>query len=134
MSRPIKLDDLIEKRVCDALRKGHSYETAAQLAGIAPRTLHYWRERGRDGDPDFVQFLQRVERAEAEAVDRWVQVIQDAMDGEDRKVSLAAAQWMLERRRPQEWGTKRSEVEQPMTVEEAERLVREATELAKRAG
>jgi len=136
MGRDTKLDDLVEKRICDALSRGHSWAAAARSAGIEERTLHRWRAEGRedDADPRMRQFCQRVEAADYQAESRAIEVLTSKFDSPDDRVALAAAQWWLERRRPAEWGKPKAEVEEPMTVEEAERLVKEAAELARKTG
>jgi transposase-like protein len=133
MSRPTKLDDLIEKRICDALSRGHSWAAAARAGGIDERTLHRWRAEGRedDAEPRIRQFCQRVEAADYVAESRAIEVLTSKFDSPDERVALTAAQWWLERRRPADWGSKKADVAEPLTIDEAERLVKEAAELAK---
>lgn len=132
MARETKLDDLVEKRICDALSRGHSWAAAARAGGIHEDTLHDWRRRGRAGEPRFSEFSERVDRADHVAESRAIEVLTSKFDSPDERVSLSAAQWWLERRRPADWGSKKAEVAEPLTIEEAERLVKEAAELAKR--
>lgn len=132
MARETKLDDLRSKRICDALKAGHSYAAAARAGGVDENTIHNWIARGRAGEQPFLGFLGRVEAANQEAEDRAVRVLTSKFDSDDERIALNAAQWWLERRRPADWG-KRAEVEEPLSVEEAERLVEEAASLAKAA-
>lgn len=134
MSRPTKLDDLVEKRICDALSRGHSWASAARAAGVDESTVHEWRRRGRAGEERYAAFAQRVDAADHQAEQRAVSILTAKFDSDDDRVALAAAQWWLERRRPAEWGSKKAEVEEPLTMEEAQKLVAEAAEMAKRAG
>lgn len=127
MGASTKLDDLRSKRICDALRAGHSYAAAARAGGIDETTLHDWRRRGRDGEEPYSQFLQRVEQADQEAEDRAVQVLKDAMGGEDMRLAADTAWKWLARRRPRDW--QETKGEEPLTQEEAERLVAEAAQL-----
>lgn len=127
MARETKLDDLRSKRICDALRKGHSYAAAARAGGIAEATLYNWLAWGRDGEAPYVEFLERFERADQEAEDRAVQVLRNAMDGEDTKLATDTAWKWLARRRPREWMEQKAE--EQLTQDEAEALVAEAVQL-----
>lgn len=121
MARETKLDDLVEKRICDALREGHSYAAAARAGGVDEHTVHNWRARGRAGDERFVQFLQRVERADQEAEDRCIQVLKSAITGDDPKLATDTAKWWLGRRRPAQWAELKGEA--PPTEDECRELV-----------
>lgn len=48
--RPSKLTDDVAQRILDAVLEGAYLETAAQAAGVSPRTLHRWVERGADAE------------------------------------------------------------------------------------
>lgn len=120
MARETKLDDLREKRICDALKAGHSLASAARAGGIEERAFHYWRERGRKGEPRYMQFLQRTEAAEQEAEERCIKVIRNAMDGDDAKLATDTAWKWLERRRPKEWAVKREAIELNAAVQAIE--------------
>lgn len=133
MSRPTKLDDLVEKRICDALRAGHSYAAAARAAGITESCLHEWRQRGRAGEPRYSEFVERTDRADQEAEDRCVQVLRSALEGDDMKLATDTAWKWLARRRPNEW-QERKDVAVPLTADEAEAIVAEAAALAKKTG
>jgi transposase-like protein len=109
MGRETKLDDLREKRICDALKAGHSYASAARAGGVDEATLHRWRQLGRDGDARYREFCERVDRADREAEDRCIQVLRNALEGEDPKLATDTAWKWLERRRPADWAAKRAE-------------------------
>ena len=109
MARETKLDDLRSKRICDALRKGHSYAAAARAGGIDESTLHDWRRRGRDGEPLFSEFSERVDRADQEAEDRCVEVLQSALLGDDAKLATDTAWKWLARRRSLQWAEQKGE-------------------------
>lgn len=67
MARSTKLTPAVEDAICEAVKHGASYRAAALAAGVSERTLHAWRERGRAAKSGrFLQFLQRLEAAEAE--------------------------------------------------------------------
>jgi transposase-like protein len=100
MARDTKLDDLRSKRICDALRKGHSFAAAARAGGIDESTLHDWRKRGREGEEPYAEFSKRVDAADQEAEDRAVTVLRSAMDGEDLRLATDTAWKWLARLRP----------------------------------
>jgi len=71
--RPTKLTPKVTKRICKALRNGTSLTTAAQAAGIAPRTLHTWLNQADLDTPEaepFRQFRHRLLRARAQGAER----------------------------------------------------------------
>lgn len=105
-----------------AISRGMTYSLSAQSAGISYSGYLGWMKRGeaeveadekwhelpadeRIGDPPVITeygiFYLDVKKAESDAVQRWVDRIQDA--AEDDKHWHAAA-WMLERRYPREYG------------------------------
>jgi transposase-like protein len=121
MARETKLDDLRSKRICDALRKGHSFAAAARAGGIDESTLHDWRSRGRSGEEPFAEFSKRVDAADQEAEDRAVQVLQNAMTGDDQRLAADTAWKWLARRRPVQWAEQKGEP--PPTEDEVSALV-----------
>jgi transposase-like protein len=121
MARETKLDDLRSKRICDALRKGHSFAAAAQAGGIDEATLHRWRAQGREGVEPYREFCERVDRAEQDAEDRAVTVLENAMMGEDMRLAADTAWKWLARRRPATWAETKGEP--PPTDGEIEALV-----------
>jgi hypothetical protein len=117
MGRPSKLDDLKAKRIVDAIANGNTRACAAGLAGCTDRAIYGWLAKGRNGDPAYVQFFQRVKEAEAKA--------EETMQGCLRMAALSgapgtwkAAETWLERRRRKSW---RKPV-QPKEVEENDGL------------
>jgi len=116
MVRPTKLTPDTQKRICDALRIGATFELAAQYGGVSYEAFNNWRNRGAaeldrmeraikhtDPLPDeamYVQFLQATKAAEAESAIGWLAKIEKAAsDG-----SWQAAAWKLERRYPNDYG------------------------------
>jgi transposase-like protein len=131
MGRETKLDDLVEKRICDALSRGHSWAAAARAGGIDEATLHRWRAAGRadDGGQRMREFCERVDRAEHVAEARAIEVLTSKFDSLDESVSLRAAQWWLERRRAEDWGAKKGDEGAKLpTDEECLAMVRKVRE------
>jgi hypothetical protein len=81
---------------------------AAAVAGVSVASLYAWLRAGRERrSKEFVQFLERVKKAEAEAVLSRVRQISRAAD-----TSWQAAAWWLERTQPDEFGRDRDLIRQ----------------------
>ncbi len=102
MARPTALDDLLGKRIIDAIRRGGTRHDAALAAGISICTMFRWLQKGRAGQEPYDKFSDRVKAAEAEYRLECVQVITEAAHGG----SWQAAAWYLERRNYKVWGRK----------------------------
>lgn len=112
MGRPTKLlDDLVTKRIVDAVAQGLPRDTAAKLARVAPSTFYGWLARGRLGEAPYLEFLERVREAEAKGEAELVERIRAAA-----RQSWSAAAWLLERRRPARWALRRGERDERTTV------------------
>ena len=122
MARDTKLDDLRSKRICDALRQGHSYATAARAGGISEASLYAWLERGRQGEQPYLEFLEKFDRADHEAEERAVRVLISKFDSDDDRVAMQAAQWWLTRRRAAQWGDQKVDATPP-SEEECKALI-----------
>ena len=109
------LEEVKEQTLLDYIRIGTPIRKAVTASGIAEKTFYNWMTRGMaererlslmpDGKENpteviFLQFLQRVEQARAEAITKKVAVIaKSGNDGDWR-----AAAWWLERQVPEEFG------------------------------
>jgi hypothetical protein len=111
VGRPTKLDDLTAKRILDAIAEGGSRTSAAAMGGIHRATLMDWIRRGREGDVEYSDFYDRLQKAEGEAELKMVRLVRTAAID-----SWQAAAWWLERSRPADY-TKR----EPKQIDEAER-------------
>jgi len=109
VSRPSKLTTSTTEAVTAGLTAGLYLDDAARAAGIAPSTLYAWLRRGRaaevadtpePGDLEFLEFLEAVEKARAEARRAAVSIILDAARGG----TWQAAAWYLERTAPDKYG------------------------------
>lgn len=101
VGRQSSLTPELQELVCQAIRSGNTARTSVAFAGIPEKTFYYWLERGREGGKDndrYVQFMQAVEKARADAVVRNVDIIQ-----QKARETWQAAAWWLERRHPQDW-------------------------------
>lgn len=71
VARPTKLDKALEKRICQAIRAGLTYERAAAAAGIHYDTFNEWRkiakvDAANDVTSIHTEFAEALEQAEAE--------------------------------------------------------------------
>lgn len=123
IGRPTALTPEVRRTVVQAIRGGVYAHVAAQHAGIAPSTYYGWMARGRaerdrllamieegedrpaplDSERPFLEFLEAVSRADAEAEIVATLKVRQADD-------WRAAAWYLERRHPDRYG-RRSQVE-----------------------
>ena len=102
MSRQTKLDDEVQKKICDALKLGNFRQTAAKAAGISLRTFTHWMKLGKDrNNKPFLAFRRAVLEAETMAEMRAVGLIVQKA-AEDPK----HAQWWLTHRWPERWAEK----------------------------
>ena len=107
----------ITEAIATSIRLGNYSEHAAAAAGIGKSTFWNWLERGkrekerletidgaepREDETPFVEFLDAIEKAKAEAVARNIGIIQKAAS----VGSWQAAAWWLERTQAQLYGRK----------------------------
>ena len=83
------------KTIVGAIRDGLSRQAASSLAGICPRTLYLWQQRGRKGEKPYDKFIQDMDQAEAELERKVVTVWMSAIPEDWR-----AAKDFLSRRFP----------------------------------
>jgi len=115
MSRPGKLTQERQDRICGMLRNGIAQDAAALANGITPRTLHNWKARGQDAldaaadddaadaslpedDQPYVQFLRAVEKARGEAEAAMTMLVSRAAQSDPKW-----AAWWLDRAHPERW-------------------------------
>ena len=96
-----KLTPEIEKVITKNLKKGATFETAAQAVGISRQTLHNWIREGENGNPDFLHFLQSIKETRAEVELDLIEVVYDASKKEPDH-----AKWLLSHMNQEAWGTK----------------------------
>jgi hypothetical protein len=116
------LEEVKEQTLLDYIRIGTPIRKAVTASGIAEKTFYNWMARGmaererlslvpnakeNPTEVIFLQFLQRVEQARAEAITKKVAVIAKAGNDGDWR----AAAWYLERQVPEDFGaTNRLEI------------------------
>jgi hypothetical protein len=136
--RPTKLTDAITDQVAAHLRTGHYLEATAALVGVSKQTIYTWckagaRARDKAGrlnatEQRAVKFLDAVETAQAEALDRdllrhaavargglEVRSVIERTDAQGNLVervtkvetlapNARALEWRMERRHPEQFG------------------------------
>ena len=100
MARPSKCTPEVVAKICEALKLGVSWAAAAAHAGLTERCVMEWKARGLEGEAPFDQFLQEATRARESAEVRMAAIVMKAA----QEGNASAAQWWLERRRPENWG------------------------------
>jgi hypothetical protein len=123
MARPTKLTAELTRKLCDLVAAGVELPRAAACAGLVPRTVERWRERGAAarGGP-YRELYLALAQADAQAEVRDVLLI-----GKAAQTSWKAAAWRLERRFPDRWGPRRPvEAKTEVCVEHTAARVREA--------
>lgn len=102
------LDDDVHVTIVEALRSGHFVDTAAALAGCTKAQVNRWLTAGAqpDADADLRRFAVEANQAIAEAEDKALGYLREAVAGGD----LKAVTWFLERRYPERWAPKTQHV------------------------
>ncbi len=107
--RPSKLTESRMEKLIEALRAGAYRIDACRVAGIHYNTLLAWEKKGEnESSGEYVEFLDALRRAEAEAVIANVEVITKAAQGGDWR----AAAWFLEHKYPDSWARLEKRVDQ----------------------
>ena len=96
----------IGDEICGHIKRGNFVEVAAGLAGISKECLYSWLKKGkqdrrRGESSQYLEFLEKFEKAGAFAEGRFVSIIAKAAEDQ-----WTAAAWWLERTKPQRWGKK----------------------------
>jgi hypothetical protein len=102
--RPSKLTKAVGTTIIRAVRAGVFLETAAEIAGISPRSIFTWMAKGKkEPGSRHGRFFAGVKEGLANAEFQLVQGI--ARHGEKRWTALA---WLLQRRFPKHWARRRA--------------------------
>lgn len=97
--RPSVFTPETREKIYNALRAGNYRVAACKFAGISDETFRVWINRGKRGDAEFVEFLEQVKQAEAQAEASLVATIRKAAGDH-----WQAAAWLLERKYVVRWG------------------------------
>lgn len=97
--RPTKRTPETADRICRAVRKGLAYTLACDAAGLSYETFNEWRK----ADP---QFSAQLKAAEGEGAEELLATIRAAS-----AENWTAAAWILERRYPQLYGRRVTELQ-----------------------
>jgi len=114
MAAPTKYTPAIVDEIIEAIEQGNRGEVAAEAAGISEQCFYNWMAKGRAGEPDFVEFLERVTRARAAAEKYAVAALRKGFDA-DAKYAVE----FLKRARNKHWSEKQ---EIDMRVGELDKL------------
>lgn len=102
-SEPAFSEELIAK-IEQSLRDGNFFTTACALHGISVRTVYRWIRADKDGDIQYSGLMSRLNKAQAEAINKGVNIIQRAGEEGDWQ----ATRWWLSRRDTPRWGDKKT--------------------------
>lgn len=81
MARPTKLNDAIEKALCDAFAAGTTIKNACHVAGISPATYNVWMQLADEGDRRYTKLSESIERARAQGTYERLKRIEAAAKG-----------------------------------------------------
>jgi len=87
------------EKILGALRAGNYRVAACKFAGISDETFRRWVNAGKAGQPEYVDFVEQVKQAEAQAEASLVATIRKAAGDH-----WQAAAWLLERKYVTRWG------------------------------
>lgn len=101
--------DEMKRKVCDEIRKGVSRKRACLILGVHPTGIYHAAKR----DPKFKVALKA---AEADGLAHAEKVVHKAA-----KRGIKAAQWLLERKLPEEYGRRNPTTFDPSAIRSAKR-------------
>jgi transposase len=99
MARPTKYTEERATKILQAIKLGATYRLACMYAGISEDTFARWRTKA--------DFADKLLEAEGSASVQWLAKIEAAAS----EGTWQAAAWKLERRYPQEYGRKVTEMQ-----------------------
>lgn len=95
----MKFDTNMVEEVCKYIQLGLTYRDACKICRISEATFYLWQKKGRDGEAEYAEFFESLERAKITGKAALLQRILAAS-----KKSWIPAAWLLERRYPDEFG------------------------------
>lgn len=126
--QPPKLTPEVQERIVGAIRGGAYNETAALFAGISESTFYKWLQKGNEAreqeiepeNSEYLQFLQAIEKAQADTEIENLLVVRGAAQGKPTKEGVPgeaqdwkAAAWLLERKFPDRYGRRIVQIPDP---------------------
>lgn len=104
VGRPTKFTEETRGKILTALKGGNYREVACRYAGVSYQTFRNWLKMAEDASapPEYLEFLEAVEKAEADAEVADLALIRRAA----QEGSWTAAAWVRERKNPERWGRK----------------------------
>lgn len=101
IGKPTKLTAAVQRAIIMALLDDAYLKHAAEAAGVSDDAVREWIARGNaTGDEPYASFARAVERAQARAVVKSMEIISKAAADGDWK----AAAWKLEKKHPKLFG------------------------------
>jgi hypothetical protein len=94
---PTALNDIVIRKLVDALKRGNTRVNACRLARVSSRSFTEWLKKGCEGREDYVEFALRVRDAEAFAEDEAMERIREGALG------WQGMAWWLQRRNRARW-------------------------------
>jgi hypothetical protein len=126
LGRPTVFTEEVREKILVAIRKGASYEIAANYAGVSRDIFRQWRKEGKEGnDPDFVAFLAAIKEAKGHTALVWLDRIDKAMN----EGLWTAAAWKLERLYPKTYGRMDKQPKKETNTESVEKARNEVSKL-----
>lgn len=118
---PLKLTEMVIVELRNALRTGAYVETAVAHVGIHKDTYYRWMRKGRE-EREHIDNGKRPRKTYGLYLRLYDAVIKAQADAEVRDLAIIskaaedhwqAAAWKLERRNPDRWGRRRTEISGP---------------------
>lgn len=100
------LTDALGSEIASNVQLGLSMQAACKAAGVDHDSAEMWLTKGKGGVEPYATFLGKITEARHKAEAGMAAVVQRCATSDDERISLAAATWWLERRRPERWAKK----------------------------
>jgi transposase len=108
-----KLNKELQEMICNLIKRGVYIEVACEGVGIGKSTFYHWLQRGeKEKSGIYVDFLDAIKKAEAEAHVMYLDIIRKAAPD-----CWQAAAWYLERKYPHMWGRRERQEGAPHTAD-----------------
>ena len=112
MGRRCKLTPEVEEPIIRGVERGYSLLDAAAVAGVHAATVREWRRLGKNGDPRYRAFYERVQNGSPQGGTLYMEQLR-----EHAKKDPKALQFLLAKLYPDQFGDHRPDVEALMADE-----------------